>query len=293
MRRGPNRATADINSLDLLKSAVWIRCTYASAFDRKTAYGTGFFVLTEPEQRFCLVTNRHLVDTRLIKGPVTDFELDKLEIGLRTKADHLQDTSSIFRSLSDPRAYHALNAPVVDYPAPVIALFVSRNFSEGMEEFWIDAIPESSLATHRQFIDLVRPMDQVSFVGFPGTAKSEWWDTRINLAISRTGYISSLADGYFSNQSVMTSNVVVVSGLSFAGSSGSIVVAHDKTLTRIEPDGKREDTSIYAMVVGVMSGHWWEASQTPIMFEHSGLSYFTRSSSICKILEGLRQATSI
>jgi len=37
-------------------------------------------------------------------------------------------------------------------------------------------------------------------------------------------------------------------------------------------------------ILGIMSGHWWDVAKEPEMFRHSGLSYFTRSTSILELV---------
>lgn len=268
-------------NLEILRTAVRIRTTFVDGVgNTRQPLGTGFFVQTNPEQTFCLVTNLHLVDPRLKLGENTGYRLVKAEVQLRSKADHLQQTTVGYHELSKANDFFHMDSRDV-------AVFVDPVFGCSLDGFWIDSIGEDDLADHQFFIDYIRPLDQASFIGFPGRASSQWWDTKLDLAIARTVNIASLPDGHFTNESIPTGNVVLVSGLSFSGSSGSIVVSHEKTLAKHD----MPDVNVRPKVIGIMSGHWWENDQAPEMFRHSGLSYFTRSSSIVSILNQVRKTS--
>jgi hypothetical protein len=126
-------------------------------------------------------------------------------------------------------------------------------------------------------------MDLVSFIGFPGSGKSKWWDHAWHSPVARLASLASSPHQPFSNPSIPTADTVLVAGLSFSGSSGSMVILHQKG---IPPGDIVDPTYAPAMIVGIMSGHWWEAAQEPEMFSHSGLSYFTRSTAILPLLVG-------
>lgn len=124
-------------------------------------------------------------------------------------------------------------------------------------------------------------MDLISFLGFPGSGASHWWDQTWHTPIARQAGIASWPHIPFCNSEIKTSDVTLVSGLSFSGSSGSLVLLHEKGI----PPGDILDP-MYAppTILGIMSGHWWEPSAEPTMFHHSGLSYYTRSTSILELL---------
>ena len=279
-----------MNSTGILKSAVRLRSSFVDGVGKETIVnGTGFFILMEPEESFCLVTNLHLVDARLVKGEKTDLMLTSVEVMFRSKADHLQLSETKFIAIKNPKKFWTLGSEKSLIDGSDVAIYHNPEFTESPDGNFIDAISESDLASHEYFFDCVRPMDQISFVGFPGSNGQKWWDTKLELAVSRPGWISSLTDGYFSNDAILTSNVVLVSGLSFSGSSGSIVVFHPKTMSKFK-DGVMEEEPVEAKVIGIMSGHFDGGQNMHNVSQHSGLSYFTRSSSIQEILSYIRSS---
>ena len=95
--------------------------------------------------------------------------------------------------------------------------------------------------------------------------------------IARIAHIASNPLGAFSNKYLRISqNATLVTGLSFAGNSGSIVILPDEGMKGITTSNSKYRAS---KCLGIMSGHLQEAD-----LSHSGLSYFTRSSAIHDIL---------
>lgn len=94
----------------------------------------------------------------------------------------------------------------------------------------------------------------------------------------------------FTNRDIRTTDTILVSGLSFAGASGSPVFLPPRGLA---PGGDVNDPDWRpALLIGLMSGHFWKSGATPEMFRQSGLSYLTRSSTIWELLitAGLAEA---
>jgi hypothetical protein len=125
-------------------------------------------------------------------------------------------------------------------------------------------------------------MDAASFIGFAGNKDSQWWDQLWRLGIARTVNIASVPGIPFTHADLKTSDVTLVAGLSFSGSSGSVVILHEKSLK--VGDGLVNPHYVPPKVIGIMSGHWWDIGAEPGLFLHSGISYFTRSSSVLSLL---------
>ena len=138
-----------------------------------------------------------------------------------------------------------------------------------------DIADNSWLATN------LHAMDIASFIGFPGKKGKPWYDEKWNLAIARSANIASLPYIGFTNSSIPTSDAMLVSGLSFSGSSGSAVISHQKGI-QVGP-GLSGSNYVPPKVVGIMSGHWWDEDD-PEPFRHSGLSYLTSSSAILSLM---------
>ena len=126
----------------------------------------------------------------------------------------------------------------------------------------------------------VEPMDFASFIGFPGASGVEWWDQLSNSPIARMLNIASIPRLPFSNSAIPTGNVMLVSGLSISGSSGSPVITHQKGVQ--VGQGLIGDFTP-PKIIEVMSGHFTAVGQAG--FAPSGLSYLTRSTSITELLD--------
>jgi hypothetical protein len=138
------------------------------------------------------------------------------------------------------------------------------------------------LATDEFLSESVNPMDVASFVGFPGRDGKPWWDKKWNLPVSRTAHIASWPRVAFTHDEIVTTDVMLVSGLSFSGSSGSPIISHEKGFR--PGTGASDGSHVPAMILGIMSGHWWDEEPSSGMFFHSGLSYFTRATAIHELL---------
>jgi len=127
------------------------------------------------------------------------------------------------------------------------------------------------------------------FIGYPGLRGQPWWDQAAELPIARVATLASIPAIEFRNEAVKTAEVLLVSGLSFSGSSGSPVFNKRKG---IFPGGDVHDPSyVPSKIIGIMSGHFWEnPDASPDMFRHSGLSYMTKATAITALIELARAA---
>lgn len=141
------------------------------------------------------------------------------------------------------------------------------------------------LATEQFLTESVGPMDVASFIGFPGRNGKQWWDQRWDLGIARTVNLASYPGIPFTNENIRTADVGLVSGLSFSGSSGSPIISHQKGIEGLQ-FGNPLTGGMYIKprILGIMSGHWWDEEPQADMFQHSGLSYFTRATAIRELL---------
>ena len=160
-------------------------------------------------------------------------------------------------------------------------------FNKGYEPF---EFPDSYLADAAFIEEQARMMDQLSFVGFPGTAGGiPFWDQEWNLPVARQAIISSLPGRSYVHRGIGTGDAMLVSGLSFSGSSGSPVFFHEIG----ERSGFGTHEHVPDRIVGIMSGHWWTDDNVPEVFrQHSGFSYLTSSRSILALIDELELRTS-
>lgn len=236
---------------------------------------TGFWLKHQNAQLF--VTNKHNLDPTLKLGPDTKLRLAQMEIELRAFEGEqpCSETRFFEVNLNDTKLNPSVAADVCILRTVSFVGEVGR-FRSGR------ILSAEHLADAAFLVNHVALMDLASFIGFPGTSTSCWWDEVWNLGVSRTVNIASLPGISFSNKSVRTSDVVLVSGLSFSGSSGSVIILHEKGIKA--GAGLTGSGHVPPKIIGIMSGHWWEPRSEPEMFRHSGLSYFTRSTAILELL---------
>jgi hypothetical protein len=255
--------------------------------------GTGFWVEKEGSHYF--VTNRHNVDPSMMKrGENTGLCLHNLKIKLRRKVD---DNWSHETAACEVE----FHGNIEKHESADVAVIKNPTFINNQREFTYGCFSLGDIAGELFFIDYLNVMGNASFIGFPGNKGRPWYDDSWNLAIARTVNIASHPAIPFSNKDIKTSDVMLVSGLSFSGSSGSPVLSHKQLGVAAVPEltGVHEPSQwqgclnrtirainnniTYPKLIGIMSGHWDEEADSDV-FRHSGLSYLTRSTAILEML---------
>jgi hypothetical protein len=241
----------------------------------KVVSGSGFWM--KHKQGRIFVTNKHNVDPSLKLGSETPYGLEQLAIELRLFDQNVPKAATQYFSVD------LIHSPPALSDSADVAIFFDPSFLTPCDSYRPGNVLSSlDLADAAFFVNSVALMDTASFIGFAGNSVSRWWDSKWNLGVARTVNIASVPGIPFTHEDIRTSDTILVAGLSFSGSSGSIVVLHEKS---IKPGlGLDNPNYVPAKVIGIMSGHWWDADQNPGMFHHSGLSYFTRSTSILSLL---------
>jgi hypothetical protein len=240
--------------------------------NQKTILGTGFWC--KLDQGNALVTNKHNLDPRLKLGDDTVFLLSRVEVQLRRMVGAQLFPETAFFEVQNVNDVVRLHAA-----ADVAALLNPTFDAEGFGFNWF-SLPD--IADQNYLANSASAMDIASFIGFPGLNGNQWWDEQWQTPIARVSNIASWPASPFINAGIKTGNVCLVSGLSFSGSSGSPIVLHEKGI-RVG-GGLTGGNYIAPKVIGIMSGHWWGTESPGDMFFHSGLSYFTRSTSILELL---------
>ncbi|MDP3330555.1 MAG: hypothetical protein Q8S55_00950 [Methylococcaceae bacterium] len=241
---------------------------------QKAFCGTGFWI--KDGSSSVLVTNKHNVDASIAYGNDTEYRLVELEIELRLFQGGNPTNVTKFFKIADLTAITC--SPIAD-----AAILRDPTYTESQGRFRVGGILSIEDLADQSFLEnKVQIMDVASFIGFPGTATSQWWDSAWNFGVARSVNIASLPGISFSHTDLRTSDVTLVSGLSFSGASGSVVMLHEKS---IKPGaGLQNPSYVPPKIIGIMSGHWPEPGTTPGMFSHSGLSYYTRSTSVLSLL---------
>lgn len=263
----------------LLFGSVRLRSTFADEIgNSRIGIGTGFWVRGRAAP--VLVTNRHNLDPQWLFGDACTLRLTALEVELRhyTSEGGASNLTKMFAV--------DLGAEVHLHADADCAILVSPKFRDhdpSYREPSISILP-TDLITEKEFTELlVHPMETAFFIGFAGKPTQPFWDEYWQLAIARQCTVASHPVLHFKNRSISRTHVLLVSGMSFSGSSGSPVYL---PAIGVAPGGGLVDSTYRpAKVLGIMSGHFWDQGETPAMFDHTGLSYLTRSSAILELLE--------
>ncbi len=244
----------------------------------KCIMGTGFWLRTETNKDI-FITNRHNLDPSLKLGENTTFRIHEVKIELRQDNEGRPTLETNFFKVKDE-----VNSIILHEGADV-AIIVSPEFEDiDINYIFYPLVRQKNLADNNFFENSLSLMDTGSFIGFPGQGASQWWDQHSNLGIARMFNIASYPPIPFSHPDIITESTMLVSGLSFSGSSGSLVMSHSKGLNLGEGIEGGEGY-VPPTMIGIMSGHWQEQQvDIPQMFQHSGLSYFTRSTAILELI---------
>ncbi|MDH5763725.1 MAG: hypothetical protein OEZ51_12135 [Nitrospinota bacterium] len=275
-------------SQDIILDVCRLRTTFLDDIgNSRTISGSGFWVTSEESNIF--VTNKHNVDPTLKLGADTKYRLETCEVELRGDVQQLiaeaKQNSGQF-SIEFTRFFKINNFSdcLLKSGSSDVAIMRDPIFTDDLGAYTFGKIiSKEDLADSSFFQDKVAMMDIASFIGYPGRGNNIWFDDQFNAPIARLVNIASWPKVPFSNKSIPTKDTLLVSGLSFSGSSGSVVLLHEKGVKAGQ--GLKNPDYVPPKVLGIMSGHWWEPNTGPEMFSHSGLSYFTRSTSILALME--------
>lgn len=269
---------------DFSNIATRIRMTFVDDIGNcKKGTGTGFWY-TEDGFNRAFITNKHNLDPKLNPNLGEKYRLQNIEIELRKieGKEKLTDETQFFAVTDYLGFFHSENADVSLIHLPQFEDADTKIFQHSAALHGAN----QALADESFLKDNVRMMDSCCFVGFPGSlgTKEEWWDKKGNFPIARNASIASRSDGYYKNEGIVTNDVVLVSGMSFNGSSGSPVFSFQKGLKGVlRMAGTEDENYVPPKLIGIMSGHW--RTNEPDMFKHGGLSYFTRSTSILHLIQ--------
>lgn len=252
-----------------------------SRFERKSTgeteqvSGTGFFVLNS-DKKLCLVTNRHMLDIGYEKEPrkYAGFNLSDVKIfGFLANPSTMQAmpktrSSGVLMPVNNAIKFSP------EYKNDVAVIINPKVQSSDDQSFRADYFVGRELIADSTWIDTkLSVCDFVAFPGFP-----PWHDKAEQRPIFRTGTISSDPRSNYSYTGQPEGEKIAYEAFSFGGSSGSPVFATQKGLqpgAGIRFDGYRE-----AKLIGINAGHLDHN-----FGQHSGISYFFKSSSILELIE--------
>lgn len=241
--------------------------------------GTGFWINVE-EDVTALVTNAHNIDARYKLGSDTKYEFQKIEVELRV----INQSGKLLYETE----FHEIEFQyIIQHNTADVAILINPSYVSKKEKLSPMHIAREEIATREDFENSIGVCDPANFVGFAtyiqnGTAYN-LWDTTSNLPIIRPASIASIPHFDFKNQAISTSDVCLVSGLSFSGSSGSPVFSRQKDALFNYETQRLHGGIAKAKVIGIMSGHIWDEPKEEEI--HSGISYFTKSTAIHELIE--------
>lgn len=239
--------------------------------NQKTLEGTGFWIRRDPAT--FLVTNKHLVDPSFFQPPLHTLRLRTIRVELRRYSAGVLYADTKFVQLLNIETALRMSS------TSDCAVLVNPDFGVDLGEYQIlFKLPHTDIADESFLKEKVQVMDFASFIGFPCDSGSKWYDTKFNFPIARLCTLSSIPEISFSNPAIKTNDVVLVTGFSFSGSSGSPVILHQKGIRVGE--SLEDPNFVPPKIIGIMSGHRNYTAPDDSMLIHSGISYFTRSSSI-------------
>jgi hypothetical protein len=267
--------------------ATRLRVSFIRKGETKKYFGTAFWFAERAHTPASLVTNRHVVDPEYRFGPDSGFRLHAIEVMLRQYNGDVPTQNTEYGIVAN------LDSVKV-HPTADLALIESSDCENWpFENLGAKCIVVGQLATDSWVIQNLQITHSASFVGFAMESKLMMWDTLWSFPIARTCVISSPPGMSFSNPAISTSHAVLVSGFSFSGSSGSIVISHERG-SRLPPHGTVLDhgsAHVEPKVLGIMSGHL--VNRDPTQLGHLGLSYYTKISALFEILDGTVDALAV
>lgn len=246
--------------------------------NEKPGYGTGSWMISQSGKNI-FVTNKHNVDPSIKFPDKPALKLDKISIELRYYESNQPTENTNFFDVAN------IESCLFSSPSSDCSILVEPEFHE---ETPFD--PNREILKFENLIDeknfanglIIGPMETSFFIGFPGKNGRHWWDEKWKLPVARQCTVASLPQISFTNDQIKTGDIILVSGLSFSGSSGSPVFLPARGFR----PGRDIDDPTWrpALLAGIMSGHFWDETLPPV-FHHTGLSYMTRSTSILKLLQ--------
>ncbi|MGB6263386.1 MAG: hypothetical protein WBF72_13265 [Rhodanobacter sp.] len=227
----------------------------------KAVQGTAFVVAVGPDG-FALVTNRHVIDLNYknLTNKYRDFKLRRLLVTGR------RDDDSIYRFALDPDAVVSLpNDPLDDVAVIINPRCEAIENMASLKIFYHYGLEDLA---NDEYVKSLTPFDVVAFAGFP-----DEHDKLSERPLVRGGRVASDPRFEFSLNSKPAGHCIAYEAFSHGGASGSPVYAPAKGFS-----GK--EGSRIGKLVGINAGHLQAGPD-----QHSGLSYFYRSTVILEILK--------
>ena len=258
---------------------------FENGIDGKSVVGTGFWV-QYPCGKSVFITNHHNLDSKYLPDEFKPFSLKHISIELRD--------FSLSKFSPIPKMFSLSNYDLILSPNADVAIICNIIFSDPLDEFATLPLNAGWLADESFFDNYCGITQEVAFIGFPQGK----YDEEGNLPIAGHAILASIPNRSFKSKLIKPDDVVLVDGRSFKGSSGSPVLTFPRGVSIGVDNGGHVNTGDYCpqRIVGIMSGHLYQEgkwiSDLDIKREdflnHSGKSFFTRSTSILSLFDVLK-----
>lgn len=277
-------------SIDVALTITRIRTTFIDSLGNKlSGIGTGFWIKTNNNKTF-LVTNKHNLHTSRKSPCKEEFKLYSIEIQMRKRKEHAFLAETQFFQI-DSLATKLILGENID-----LALIANPTFLNINPDFaHIIPLGFSSWAPDENFFTKnIRMCSEISFVGYP----QDLFDIKWKLPIARSAIIASVPEIDFSHKDISSEGVILVSGLSFQGSSGSPVFSYVRgTKINVNNGSVESDNYCPQKLLGVMTGHL-QVTEESLNKEYfnltrkeeeflrlTGFSYFINSFALIKLID--------
>lgn len=216
----------------------------------KPSYGNGFWMISWNGKNI-FVTNKHNVDPSIKFPNKPSLKLDKVSIELRYYESSQPTENTDFFDVAN------IENCLFSSPSSDCSILVEPKFHTE-----IPSDPNREILKFENLIDeksftnslIIGPVETSFFIGFPGKDGQHWWDEKWQLPVARQCTVASLPQISFTNGQIETDDIILMSGLSFSGSSGSPVFLPARGFP---PGGDINDPAWRpALLAGIMSGHF-------------------------------------
>jgi hypothetical protein len=224
------------------------------------------------------VTNRHTLD--LSMKYTKPHTLVHLQIELRKK-----NTSGFSQ---ETKFFKVQNSSIILGDRVDLAIIIAPTYEESVEGFEYRTLDVDQWGADADFfLKYCQLASDIFFVGFPMNFFDDHW----KFPIARHAIVASVPHVGFSNKEILTSEVLLASGLSFEGGSGSPVFSSQRGMKINTDNGSVESGYCPQKLIGIMTGHLqFEQGKEPLnrkqesFTRHSGLSYFTKITALRELL---------
>lgn len=247
---------------------------YENVQKKKEIFGSGIWLgSSRGGKHLFFVTNRHLVDFDFDKENwkrqgLTSISNVDIELRKYSGNTPLSETAFFDIVSIQNKIYYPKDGS--DLAVIAISISLAKLKEAGAKGFKPFCLAMDSYLAGKEYFDTdLKAIDGVTFIGFP----SGDYDHANNLPIARNANIASDPKKIFKNDWI-EGDLILLSGLSFGGSSGSPVYS-----LPVGNPAIGVGRVLSPKLIGIVSGHLVDRDR-----RHKGLSYLVKSTKIMDVL---------